>query len=56
MKASVTLALAALVAAGPALADPPGHAPAHGYHKKHRDHDHKQHKKARHYKGKSGVA
>jgi len=56
MKASVTLALAALVAAGPALADPPGHAPAHGYHKKHHDHDHKHHKKTKHYKGKSGVA
>ncbi|WP_018079248.1 glycine zipper 2TM domain-containing protein [Thiobacillus denitrificans] len=58
MKASVTLALAALVAAGPALANPPGHAPAHGYYKKHYDHDHdrKHHKKARHYQGKSGVA
>ncbi len=43
---SLTLALAALVAVGPVLADPPRHAPAHGYYKD---------KPAKHYKGKSGV-
>jgi len=45
MKLSFALALAALIGAGPAFADPPGHAPAHGYYKK-----------AKHYKGKSGVS
>ena len=44
MKLSFALALAALIGAGPAFADPPGHAPAHGYYKK-----------AKHYKGKSGA-
>jgi surface antigen len=47
MKLSVTLALAALLDAGPVFADPPAHAPAHGYYKKD--------KEARHYQGKSGV-
>ena len=58
MKLPVTLALAALVAAGPAFADPPGHAPAHGYYKKHHDdrYDDRRSGKVRHYQGKSGVA
>jgi len=47
MKLSLTLALAALVGASPALADPPSHAPAHGYYKKD--------KQARHHQGKSGA-
>lgn len=47
MNIPVTLVLASLLAAGPVLADPPGHAPAHGYYKKD--------KKARHYQGKSGA-
>ena len=58
MKLPVTLALAALVGTGPAFADPPRHAPAHGYYKDHHDnddHDRKKYKKANHYEGKSGV-
>ncbi|MHB1086057.1 MAG: glycine zipper 2TM domain-containing protein [Thiobacillus sp.] len=60
MKIPVTLALAALLGAGSAFADPPGHAPAHGYYKDRHDDDHdrkqdKKYKKARHYTGKSGV-
>ena len=47
MKLPVTLALAALLGTGPVFADPPAHAPAHGYYKKD--------KEARHYQGKSGV-
>ncbi len=47
MKIPVTLALAAWMAAGPALADPPAHAPAHGHYKKHHQ--------AKHYRGKSGA-
>lgn len=39
MKLPVTLALAALVGTGPAFADPPDHAPAYGYYKKHHGHD-----------------
>lgn len=46
MKLPLTLAIAALAAAGPVLADPPRHAPAHGYYKD---------KPAKHHKGKSGV-
>ena len=59
------LALAASIVAAPVLADPPSHAPAHGYYKDKHDHDHdddddhdhdrKKHKKAKHYQGKSGV-
>lgn len=56
MKQALTLALAALLAAGPAFADPPDHAPAHGYYKdKHEDKHHKKAKKDKHYRGKSGV-
>jgi len=57
MKTSVILVLAALAGSGPVFADPPGHAPAHGYYKKHyeNDHDRKHFKKAKHYQGKSGV-
>ncbi|MBW8328927.1 MAG: glycine zipper 2TM domain-containing protein [Thiobacillus sp.] len=57
MNHSVTLALVTILAAGPALADPPDHAPAHGYYNKHDDDlDRKKYKKAKHYQGKSGVA
>ena len=47
MKVPVTLALAALLGAGSAFADPPSHAPAHGYYKDRHDddHDRKQDKK-----------
>lgn len=52
----IILALAACVSAGSAFADPPRHAPAHGYEKKDRDYDRdKDYKKAKRYKGKSGV-
>jgi surface antigen len=50
MKLPVTLALAALVGTGPAFADPPRHAPAHGYYERHHHDDHHKH-----YRGKSGV-
>ena len=60
MKLPVTLALAAAFAAGPAFADPPDHAPAHGYYKKHKHHDHDDdrgdYRTVRYYEGKSGVA
>jgi surface antigen len=64
MKLPLTLALAALVGAGPAFADPPRHAPAHGYYKKHHGHDYERdddderrpYRQARYYEGKSGVA
>lgn len=46
MKSALALTLAALVGAGPVFADPPPHAPAHGYYKD---------KKPKHFKGKSGV-
>lgn len=57
MKVPVTLALAAMLSAGPAFADPPGHAPAHGYYKDRHDDDHDRgkYKKDKHYQGKSGV-
>jgi surface antigen len=67
MKVPVTLALAALLGTGPALADPPDHAPAYGYYKHHHDHererdygdDHERdqgdEREARHYEGNSGV-
>jgi surface antigen len=58
MKVPVTLALAAMLGAGPAFADPPSHAPAHGYYKNHDhddDHDRKYYKEARRYPGKSGM-
>jgi surface antigen len=62
MKLPVTLALAALVGAGPVFADPPEHAPAHGYYKKQKHHEHeyeyedehRTYRKVRHYEGKSG--
>ena len=44
MKFSLTLSLAALIAAGPAFADPPGHAPAYGYYKKHGHDDDDRHR------------
>lgn len=51
MKSFLPLVFAgALVSAG-AWADPPSHAPAHGYAKKN---DHKKPKHAKHYAGKSG--
>ena len=61
MKLPVTFALFAAFGAPAVLADPPAHAPAHGYHKKHHDHDgdhrhkDKKHKKDKHYKGKTGA-
>lgn len=55
MKLPLTLALATLVGAGPAFADPPAHAPALGYYKKQQADDRKKPKQARHYQGKSGV-
>jgi hypothetical protein len=56
MMRPLALTLAALVAAGPAFADPPAHAPAHGYYKERPDNDRKKPRKTRHYQGKSGVA
>lgn len=47
MKVPVSLALATMLAGGPALADPPAHAPAHGYYKKD--------KQTQHWQGKSGA-
>jgi surface antigen len=47
MKLPVTMALAAMVASTLALADPPSHAPAYGYHK--------NPPKPKQYKAKSGV-
>jgi surface antigen len=56
MNIPATLTLVTILAAGPALADPPGHAPAYGYDRKHHtDHDRKKVKPAKHYQGKSGV-
>ncbi|ODU91332.1 MAG: hypothetical protein BGO61_06895 [Thiobacillus sp. 65-69] len=56
MKQPLVLALAGALVAGPVLADPPPHAPAHGYYKNDRHDDHKRHKKTdKHYKGKSGA-
>ena len=58
MNIPASLALAAMIAAGPAFADPPHHAPAHGYYKDDHDHDRKKdkkHKHAKHYQGKTGV-
>lgn len=46
MRNSMTLALSALLATAPALADPPARAPAHGYYKS---------KPARHHQGTSGA-
>lgn len=63
MKISVALALAAMIGAGPVFAEPPSHAPAHGYKKNH-GHDHdddhdrkaqKKYKKDKHYQGKTGA-
>ncbi len=56
MKFALTLAVAALVAAGPALADPPAHAPAHGYYKNGKPHDHRGAREVRYHEGRSGVA
>lgn len=62
MKSILPYLLAGLFVAGPVFADPPSHAPAHGYHKHHdrdddrddgRDRKHGKHHKAKHYKGKS---
>jgi surface antigen len=53
MKLSFTLALAALIGAGPVLADPPRHAPAHGYYKQDRNAKHPHRSKS--HKGKSGA-
>jgi surface antigen len=44
MNAALPLVLAALLAAPPVLADPPPHAPAHGYSKQ-----------GKHYKGRTGA-
>jgi surface antigen len=61
MKVPVTLALAALLGTAPAFADPPDHAPAHGYYKdRHdhddkRDHDRRNDRESRHYEGKGGA-
>lgn len=59
MKLPLALTLAALVGAGPAFADPPSHAPAHGYYKKKHGHDEEyvvEHRTVRYYDGRSGVA
>lgn len=53
MNIPVALTIAAALATSPALADPPPHAPAYGYHKKHDDY--KKSGKAKHYQGKSGA-
>lgn len=64
MKISATLALAAMIGASPVFADPPNHAPAQGYDKKHHGHDRnddhdrnkdKKYKKAKRYEGRSGA-
>lgn len=55
MKSILALGLIGLLSMTLAWADPPGHAPAHGYYKKHHENDHKKLKKAKHFKGKSGV-
>lgn len=55
MNFSFPLTLAALVATGPVFADPPTHAPAHGYHKKNQGDGHGRHKESRRYEGKSGA-
>jgi surface antigen len=60
MKHPLALVLAGALIAGPVLADPPPHAPAHGYYKNDRhddyDGDRKSRKKAeKRYKGKSGA-
>lgn len=58
MKLPLALTLAALVGAGPAFADPPAHAPAHGYYKKqHHDRVYEgERRTVRYYEGNSGVA
>lgn len=61
MKLPLALALAALIGTGPAFADPPSHAPAHGYYKKkHHDDDEYEYeverRSVRYYDGRSGVA
>lgn len=56
MKTVLCLALSAALLAGPALADPPQHAPAWGYHGEHPHKDkHKKHKHDKRYKGKTGA-
>lgn len=56
MKSPLALTLAGLLLTGPVLADPPHHAPAHGYHKHDRDDDRRHDRRDKHYRGKSGVA
>lgn len=64
MKTSPTLVALVALASGPVLADPPAHAPAHGYHKKHKhDDDHGYRYEERRtvrtvtrYEGRSGTA
>lgn len=60
MKPFAILALAGLFGANAAWADPPHHAPAHGYYKNNHDDDdddrrHKKHRKHKEYRGHSGV-
>lgn len=52
MNLRLALSLATLLVT-PALADPPSHAPAHGYYKK--QHDDRKPAKAKHYQGRSGA-
>jgi len=54
MKHTITFCLALLLAA-PALADPPGHAPAYGYRNKDKDKDKDRKKESHHYRGYTGV-
>jgi surface antigen len=58
MNLHLSIALVAMVGATPALADPPRHAPAHGYtqHRDdHDDHNRKSYKRDKHYRGNSGA-
>ncbi|HMM47738.1 MAG TPA: glycine zipper 2TM domain-containing protein [Thiobacillaceae bacterium] len=57
MKFPLALILAGLVGTSPALADPPAHAPAHGYYKDKRHSGYESDRRDyRRYEGKSGVA
>lgn len=53
MKTQIALVMAGLIAATSAWADPPSHAPAHGYYKDKEKHKHKY--KEHKYHGKSGA-